>query len=448
MSAHAPHTAPRKPGVKVILAGSLGTTLEFYDLLVYASIAALVFNQLFFPDTSPEAGTLLALSTFAVGYLARPVGAAVFGHLGDKLGRRQTLMLTMVLMGAATVLIGVLPTYHQIGIWAPVLLITLRLIQGAAVGGEWGGAVLLIGEHAGTAQRGRATSFAQLGSPAGLLLANAVVALTVASMSAEQFLDWGWRLPFLLSAFLFLVGLYIRFKVEETPVFKELKKEATIAGSPVVDVFRKNWRQLAIGIGVTLVSFAGYGVFTTVGLAYLALQGIPNAWGLWGTVIGAATCLPVVLIVGALSDRLGRKPFYWISGIVMTVWAFAFFPLLDTGHPGLVMFAIAFGIAAWGILYGVQGAYLSELFPARVRYTGASLAYQITGAIGGLVPALSIGLLNSFGTPFAIVAVVVVGFILSAVALAVGPETTKIPDLDHLDSNPATGPARSGTARP
>jgi len=414
----------RKASLKVIWAGTLGTTLEFYDLLVYASVAAIVFNQLFFPETSPAAGTLLSLSTFAIGYFARPVGAAVFGHLGDRIGRRQTLMVTMVLMGAATVLVGLLPTYDQIGILAPILLITLRIVQGAAVGGEWGGAVLLIGEHAGTENRGRSTSFAQLGSPGGLLLANGVVALTVALLSPEEFLAWGWRIPFLLSAVLFLIGLYIRFKVEETPVFQELKKETAIAGSPVVETFSKNWKRLLIAIGVTMVSFAGYGVFTTVGLAYLSLQEIPSSWGLIGTVVGAALALPTVVIVGRMSDRLGRKPFYWASAVIMTAWAFAFFPLLNTQNAGLIILAVAFGIVAWSVLYGVQGAYLPELFPARVRYTGASLAYQVAGAIGGLVPALAISLMNSFGgSTLAIVALVVLGFVLSAIALAVGPET-------------------------
>lgn len=444
MNARVTRPDERGPGLKVILAGSLGTTLEFYDLLVYASVAALVFNKLFFPDSSPEAGALFSLSTFAIGYLARPLGAAIFGHLGDRLGRRQTLMLTMVMMGAATVLIGALPTYHQVGIWAPILLIALRLVQGAAVGGEWGGAVLLIGEHAGTSQRGRATSFAQLGSPGGLLLANAVVAVTVASMSEEQFLAWGWRMPFLFSALLFLVGLYIRFKVEETPVFEELKKQAAVAGSPVIDVFQKNWRSLTIAIGVTLVSFAGYGVFTTVGLAYLALNGAPSAWGLWGTVIGATAALPVVLVVGALSDRLGRKPFYWVSGTLMAAWSLAFFPLLQTHQAPIVMATVAFGISVWAILYGVQGAYLSELFPARVRYTGASLAYQITGAIGGLVPALALSLFTATGTPFAIAGVVLLGFVLSGVALVFGPETTRIPESEldgDIDLNTAKADA-------
>jgi MFS family permease len=428
--------APRR----VVLASMIGTTLEFYDFIVYGTVAALVFNTLFFPSAAPGVGTLLALSTFAVGFLARPIGAALFGHLGDRIGRRRTLMLTLLIMGGATVLIGLLPSYASIGFWAPVLLVVLRVLQGAAVGGEWGGAVLLISEHAGEGRRGQATSFAQLGSPVGLLLANGVVLGAVAVAGTAGFQNWGWRVPFLLSVVLIVVGVILRRTVEESPVFRRMQQEQVTAKSPVTEVLRQHWGRLLVAIGVTVVSFGGYYVFTTVGLAYLALHKVPSAYGLYGTVIGAGLCVPVILACGALSDRVGRRPVYAASAVVMGVWAFVFFPLLDTGDGALVALAFAGGLVGWGVLYGAQGAFLSELFPSRVRYTGASLAYQVTGALGGLVPLVSLSLLETTGTSAAIAVFVALTAVVSLVAVRIAPETSRM-RLAELD-------ARSGRATP
>jgi MFS family permease len=417
----------RKAPRRVVLASMIGTTLEFYDFIVYGTVAALVFNKIFFPSAAPGVGTLLALSTFAVGFLARPVGAAAFGHLGDKIGRRRTLMLTLVIMGGATVLIGLLPTYASIGFWAPLLLVLLRVLQGAAVGGEWGGAVLLISEHAGVGRRGRATSWAQLGSPLGLLLANGVVLGVVAASGTAAFDSWAWRVPFVVSIVLIVVGIVLRRQVDESPVFQRMQAEQATAKSPVGETLRHHWRRLLVGIGVTVVSFGGYYVFTTVGLAYLSLNGVPSSYGLYGTVIGAALSVPVILVSGALSDRLGRRPIYAIAAVVMGLWAFAFFPLIDTLSAPAVITALAVGVVSWGILYGAQGAFLSELFPSRVRYTGASLAYQVTGALGGLVPVVSLSLLEGFGTATAISVFVAVTAVATLGALKVAPETA------HLD---------------
>lgn len=411
-----------KVPLRVLWAGAIGTTLEFFDFIVYGTVSALVFNNLFFPNVSPASGTLLALSTFAVGFLARPLGAAIFGHLGDSIGRRKTLMLTLIIMGGATVLIGLLPTYQQIGLWAPILLTILRVIQGAAVGGEWGGAVLLIGEHTSNTGRGRSTSFAQLGSPAGLLLANGFVLAITEVTSREQFLAWGWRVPFVFSLVLVVLGSYLRSKVEETPVFRELQRDQLLVASPVLETFRSYWKRLLIAVGLTTVSFGGYYVFTTVGLAYLALKKLPSL-GLYGTVIGAALSLPVILISGAISDHVGRRPMYLLSTILMSGLAIVFFMMFDTGSAPLIIGAIAAGLVSWSILFGVQGAFLPELFPPLVRYTGASLAYQLTGAIGGLVPVVSLGLMRSYDTPLAISGLVAATAVISLIALWVAPET-------------------------
>lgn len=412
-TAHATRSAP----VKVIAAGMIGTTLEFYDFIVYGTVAALVFNQQFFPAAAPGIGTLLALSTFAVGFLARPVGAALFGHLGDRIGRKHTLMLTLLMMGGATVLIGVLPGYATIGFWAPLALVALRLLQGAAVGGEWGGAVLLISEHVAEHRRGWATSFAQLGSPLGLLLSNGVVLGTVAIVGTAGFQSWGWRIPFLLSVVLIVVGVVLRRTVEESPVFRRMQAQQATAKSPVTEVLRHHRGRLLLAIGVTVVSFGGYYVFTTVGLAYVSLREIPTSYGLYGTVIGAALSLPVIIGSGTLSDRIGRRPLYAVAAVVMAVWAFAFFPLIETRDPLWVSAAFAVGIVGWSVLYGAQGAFLSELFPSRVRYTGASLAYQVTGALGGLVPLASLSLLETLGTTTSIATFVALTAVVSLVAI-------------------------------
>lgn len=431
MSSHQPFSASpptldvsRKAPRKVLWAGSLGNTLEFYDFIVYGSVAALIFNTLFFPSVSPVAGTLLALSTFAAGFLARPVGAVVFGWLGDRIGRRRTLTSTLVIMGASTFLIGLLPTYDVIGLAAPVLLVVLRIIQGAAVGGEWGGAVIFIGEHAGTSRRGQATSFAQLGSPAGTLLANAVVLSLISLTSHEQFMAWGWRLPFLLSAILVVVGLYLRLKAEETPVFLNVAEEVKEKKIPVVELLRTSWRRLFLALSITVIVFASYYIFTTVALAHLSLAGMPSTVGLYGTVIGAAIGLPVILVVGPASDRFGRRPIFVISIILIAALAPFFFMLLDTGVPALGVTAVAVGLALWAVGYGVYGAFITELFPASVRYTGVSLSYQLIGALAGMLPVLSLGLSEAFGSTMPIVLILLAAALLSLIATYIAPETS------------------------
>ncbi|MGY2680698.1 MFS transporter [Pseudomonas tolaasii] len=415
---------------KVIAASTLGTALEFYDFIVYGTVAALVFNKIFFPMNSPSTGLLLALSTFAAGFLARPIGAAIFGHVGDRVGRKVTLQVTLMMMGLATIGIACLPTYQQIGVAAPILLVVLRVIQGAAVGGEWGGAVLLLTEYADPKKRGWASCFAQLGSPAGTLIANAVVLVTITSMPSDLFLAWGWRIPFALGGMLLLVGWYMRKEVEETPVFLKMKKERkVITRSPVVSVFKDHGKRLLTAMGVGFVTFGGYYLFTTVSLAYLASKQLPAAYGLYGSVIGAAVALPVILISGRLSDIVGRKPLYTISAVGIAIWGFVLFPLFDSGSEIAMVLAITVGLFFWAIAYGVQGAFLPELFPASVRYSGASLSYQITGAIGGVIPLVATSLLAWSGSTMSISILVCGIAIVSLVAIYVAPET-----LHQLDS--------------
>ncbi|QCR20208.1 MFS transporter [Agrococcus sp. SGAir0287] len=418
---------PARPGLSprgVMVASVVGNTLEFYDFLVYGTIAALVFPVLFFPQGGdPAIGVLLSLSTFAVGFFARPVGAAVFGHLGDRIGRRRALMATLIIMGVATILIGCLPVFGQVGIVAPILLVLLRLVQGFAVGGEWGGAVLMISESGHPRNAGRGTSFVQLGSPFGLLLANGAVLLTVTATTDEQFLDWGWRLPFVASALLLVVGIYIRLRLEETPVFKQLEEAGAVAKVPVADVFRHQWRALLLGMGATAVVFSGYYVFTIISVTYLGRIGADTSIVLTGLVVGSALSIPVILCTGRLSDRIGRRPLYWVGAAATAVWGFVFFPLLDTGSAPLIVLAVSVGILTWAIMYGVQGAFLPELFPQQLRYTGSSLAFQLTSALGGLVPVVCIALLTAFGTTAAIGAFVALTAVVSAVAALLAPET-------------------------
>ena len=408
---------------RVLVASVIGNTLEFYDFLLYGTISALVFPVLFFPGNEPGVAILLSLSTFAVGFFARPVGAAFFGHLGDRIGRRKALMMTLVIMGVATIGIGLLPTVAQVGIWAPIGLVALRLIQGFAVGGEWGGAVLMISESGHARKAGRGTSFAQLGSPLGLLIANGVVLITVTTTTDEQFLAWGWRLPFIASAALLVVGIFIRLRLEETPVFKELERTGAVAKAPVSAVFRSEWRALLLGIGATAVTFGGYYVFTIVSVTYLGQQNIDTSIVLTGLVIGSALSLPVILFTGRLSDRIGRRPIYLAGSVLTAIWAFAFFPLLDTRDPAIIVGTVAVGLLVWSVIYGVQGAFLPELFPPHLRYTGSSLAFQFTSALGGLVPVATVALLGAFNTTVAVSLFVLATALVSVWATIASPET-------------------------
>jgi len=385
---------------QVALASFIGTAIEWYDFFLYGTAAALVFGTLFFPDFSPLAGTLLAFSTYAVGFLARPLGGVVFGHFGDRIGRKSMLVLSLLIMGVATFFIGLLPSFESIGVLAPILLVTLRLFQGVGVGGEWGGAVLMAVEHAPRGRRGFYGSWPQMGVPAGLLLANLVFFISSASMSQEAFLAWGWRIPFLLSIVLVAVGLFIRLRILETPAFTQVKESGTEAQMPIIDVLRTYPKNVLLAMGMRIAENGTFYILTAFVLTYITQQlGLEQNTGLIGVLIAATIGLAAIPFFGALSDRIGRRPVYLFGSVFSLLIAFPFFWLLNTGIAPLVWLAIVLGVnVGHNAMYGPQAAFFSELFGTRVRYSGASLGYQLASVLaGGLSPLIAVALLASYG---------------------------------------------------
>ncbi|GGK68975.1 MFS transporter [Streptomyces flaveus] len=382
---------------RVALSGLLGTAVEFYDFLVYGTVAALVFGELFFPGADPAVGTIAAFGTFAAGYVARPLGGIVFGHFGDRLGRKSMLLLTMGLMGGASFLIGVLPTYDTVGVWAPVMLITLRVVQGIAIGGEWGGATLMVVEHAGQRRRGLWSSFTQMGAPLGSLLSSLVVTLVV-TLPKDEFAAWGWRVPFLLSVVLLGVGLFVRLKVVESPLFAEVKKERKEARLPVVDVLRRP-RALLLACCVGIGAFTAQSLLTSYMIAYATGIGYARSQVLTALTVSACVALVVLPCASALSDRIGRRPVVLTGAVASAALAFPVLALVDSGSPGLLILAIALGHGvAQSMMYGPLGALLTEMFGTRVRYTGASLGYQLATLVGaGFSPMIAGSLVAADG---------------------------------------------------
>ncbi|WP_242570674.1 MFS transporter [Streptomyces sp. NP-1717] len=394
------------------------------------SAAALVFNKLFFPSSDPLVGTLLAFLTYAVGFAARPLGGIVFGHYGDKIGRKKLLVFSLLLMGGATFAMGLLPTHATIGVGAPILLTVLRLVQGFALGGEWGGAILIVSEHGGDKRRGFWASWPQAGAPGGNLLATGVLALLAAVQSDEAFLAWGWRIPFLLSGVLVVIGLWIRISVEESPVFLEAQRKAAdeaarAAGAtkgavvevkeaaPVVQVFRKSWREVLVAIGTRFGENVSYYILTAFVLVYVTVHlELPKSDALNAVLIGSAVHFVTIPLWGALSDRLGRRPVTQIGAIGMVGWAFAFFALLDTESFPVIAVAVTVGLLFHGAMYGPQAAFISEMFDTKVRYSGASMGSQLASIIGGaLAPLIAVELLKDYDSS------VPVSIYLSAAAL-------------------------------
>ncbi|HEY0942096.1 MAG TPA: MFS transporter [Steroidobacter sp.] len=396
--------AERPATGRLATASIVGTTLEYYDFAVYNMLAALVFNRLFFPSFDPLSGTLLAFSTFAVGYLSRPVGGIIFGHLGDRYGRRFVLVATLLLMGVTTALMGMLPTYASVGVASPVMLVLLRFVQGAALGGEWAGAVLLSVEHGDPQRRGRNASWAQMGPSLGTLLATGSIALITLLMSPEEFMQWGWRVPFFASVALVIFGLWIRAGVDETPLFRQIEQQHSKAQAPLEEVLRTHWRSLLVGGGVRIGPDVLYSLAVAFSLSYMTtVLGLSRTLALTALSIGGAVNAFTIPLFGGLSDRLGRRVVYGAGALFSLIWMFAFFPLLETKQPGLIVLAVVVALTVHAMMYGPQAAFIAEQFPTRVRYAGASLAYTLAGIVGGgIAPMVSTALLQRYGTTLAV----------------------------------------------
>lgn len=418
--------AEKTPLRRVVMASLIGTTIEWYDFFLYGSAAALVFNKLFFPSYDPLTGTLLAFATYALGFVARPVGGIVFGHYGDRIGRKRLLMLSLMLMGAATVLIGLLPTYAQIGIWAPILLIVLRLVQGFAVGGEWGGAVLMAAEHGDAARRGFWASWPQAGVPAGNLLAAGVLALMAGVQSEADFLEWGWRVPFVLSALLVMVGWYIRNRVSESPMFeKTLEESEAPPKTPAIDVFRERPKAVVLGAGLRVGENISYYILTVFSLTYLVdVAAETRSLALNALLIGAAVQFFAIPLFARLSDRIGRRPVYAFGAFGLAIWAFLFFQLLGSGSNASIVLALVVGLVLHGAMYGPQAAFITELFPTRIRYSGVSIAYQLTSIVAGsLAPIIALALYKQYESALPVAIYVGVTCGISGISALLARET-------------------------
>ena len=398
---------------RVAMTSLAGTSIEWYDFFLYGTAAAVIFPKAFFPQDLPTMVLLIiSFSTLAVGFLARPLGGIIFGHFGDRIGRKRTLVVALMMMGVATTLIGFLPTYASIGIAAPLLLVALRFIQGLAIGGQWGGAMLLVTESAPADQRGWYGAYAQAGAPIGVILANLAFIGVSSSMSEEAFLEWGWRLPFIASIVLIGISMYIQLKIEDTEAFKNLseaqaandKPAETVERSPVVEAIRKYPKRIMLAAGAFLSVQVTFYILIAFVIAYGVNSpdlNLSRDTMLMAVLVAAAIMVPTQFYFSGLSDRIGRKSVYKWGAILTGAWGFALFPLIDTGNPMLIGFAITMGLLFLGMQYGPQAAYFTELFSTEVRYSGASLGYQIGAILGGaLAPTIAVLLWRGFGIFF------------------------------------------------
>jgi metabolite-proton symporter len=411
---------------RVIASSLIGTTIEWYDFFLYGSAAALVFSKLFFPSFDPLVGTLLAFATYAVGFVARPLGGIVFGHFGDRIGRKKLLMWSLVMMGLATVLIGLLPGYDSIGIWAPIGLIVLRVFQGFAVGGEWGGAVLMAAEHGDAKRRGYWASWPQAGVPLGSLLSAGILALMAGVQSEAEFIRWGWRVPFLLSAVLVVVGWYIRNRVAESPMFEsEIEMADAPPSMPAMDVVRERPRAILLGAGLRVGENIIYYVLTVFSLTFLVdVAAESRSLALDALLIGAAVQFLAIPLLAILSDRIGRRPVYAFGAFGAAIFIFFFFPMLASGSNALIILAIVIGLVLHASMYAPQAAFITELFPTRIRYSGVSIAYQLTAIFAGsLAPIIALWLYKDWHSSVPVSAYVAIACAISGMSALLARET-------------------------
>ncbi len=412
---------------RVVVASFIGTAIEWYDFFLYGTASALVFNGLFFPNFDPVAGTMAAFATYAVGFFARPLGGVIFGHFGDRVGRKSMLVTTLMIMGLATFCVGLLPTYGQVGMLAPVLLVALRFVQGLGVGGEWGGAVLMVVEHADKKRRGLFASWVQAGVPVGLLLATGVFGI-FSRLPKPAFLAWGWRVPFLLGILLTGIGFFIRMHVRESPLFEQAKSAQPAPKMPLLEVLRTHRRNVLLTMGARFAENAFFSIFTVWVLTY-ATQRLGMEWSavLNGVLLGSAAQLVAIPLFGALSDRVGRRPVYLGGAIFLLTLAFPFFWLVDLKSTPLVWLAIIIGMIGHAAMYGPQSAFFSELFGTRTRYTGVSLGYQLAAPFsGGLAPLIASALLSwSGGKPWPIALYLIAMSVVTIISVLLAAETNR-----------------------
>ena len=414
---------------RAVLASTVGTAIEWYDFFLYSTVTGLVFARLFFPRSDPLVGTLEAFAVYAVGFVARPIGAAIFGHYGDRIGRKSTLIASLLLMGIATFLVALVPTYQRVGIWGAVILTILRFIQGVGVGGEWGGSVLLAMEWARTTRhRGFIASWPQFGVPAGLFLANLAV-LAFSAIAGDQFLVWGWRIPFLLSILLVAVGFYIRLGIHETPVFTRLVAENRVERAPIVEVMKRHPKEIVLAALCRMGEQAPFYIFTAFIFAYgTTTLNIGRDFLLGAVLCASVVSFASIPLFGHLSDRIGRKRVYILGAALTGLFGFVYFAMLDTRAPALVFLAVVLSLIPHDMMYGPQAALIAECFTGRLRYSGASLGYQLASVIaGGPSPIVATWLLSRYGSGYAIA-----WFILACAVISIA-STSLLTDYTNRD---------------
>jgi metabolite-proton symporter len=439
--------AARRQLPRAVIASTIGTSIEWYDFFLYGSAAALVFPKLFFPSKDPLTGTLTSFATYAVGFAARPVGAAIFGHFGDRIGRKATLIATLLTMGLATAVVGVVPGYATIGIWGGVLLTVLRVLQGIGVGGEWGGSVLLSMEWGSRRRRGLVASWPQMGVPIGLILGNGAL-LVVSNLAGSGFLSWGWRVPFLLSLVLLAIGLYIRLGISETPIFNRLLEERRIEAQPVVTVIRRSPREILLSMFLRLSEQAPFYVFTVFVLAYgVKTLKFSNSFMLTSVFVAAILSLVTIPLAGHLSDRYGRRQVYAVGVLLVAVLAFPYFAMLNSRTAWLVVLAVILSLIPHDLQYGPQASLIAESFTGRLRYSGASIGYQLASVIaGGPAPLIAAALLAGFHSTVPIAIYLVGCAVVSLIAVALMPDRSRADhsveyDQEAAQPTPAAAPS-------